>query len=550
MTYQNKIYQNVDVLINHFVQEGMYIHIAATMSRPNALIYSLARNFKDKKKSLVISMAALHGAAHALTLSGSVRKMITGFVGDTYPYPRPQSLYKELEFANPFEIEHCSLLTLVQRLKASAFHLPYAITNSLVGSNLSKNKNVFFVQDPMVKDKKITLLKPLTPDITLVHGVCADREGNIIIVPPLGEGAWGALAAKKGVIASVEKIVDVDVIRNNSNYVLIPAHKVLGICEARFGAHPQSLRTNEIAGINGYLDDYSYLNYISKIVKKTSDAYKWFEEWVDLSTGHDQYLEKLKEFKKENLDEVLIERSINEQPSDSEILIALAAREIERKVLSKGYKTLLAGIGHAHIASWLAATNLEKKGYKIKLMSEMGFYGYTPSIGDTYLFSQLHANNCVQTTSITEVLGNYVSDPREKALAVIGTGEIDENCNINTTLSRDNHFIVGSGGANDISSTSDTLVVTHLGKRRLVKKVKYITSPGKNVVGIITPIGIIKKDNKGLSIKSMLQGYNPKLLKKCTENWDFYTGNYVYEKPLSKEERTLIHQLDPKGVFL
>lgn len=53
------------------------------------------------------------------------------------------------------------------------------------------------------------------------------------------EGVWGALAARRGVIATVEQIVDD--IRPWSHLVVIPAHRTLSVTECRFGAHPGGL---------------------------------------------------------------------------------------------------------------------------------------------------------------------------------------------------------------------------------------------------------------------------------------------------------------------
>src|SRR5690606_22087942 len=118
-----------DDLIRRFVREGEHLHAAATMSRPNALLNAVCRTFAGSR-SLNVSTTAVHSSAHALALPGAVRKVITGFVGDTYPSPRPNRLYRELAEGRPFEIEMWSLLTYTQRLIAAALGQPFATTGS------------------------------------------------------------------------------------------------------------------------------------------------------------------------------------------------------------------------------------------------------------------------------------------------------------------------------------------------------------------------------------------------------------------------------------
>ena len=45
---------------------------------------------------------------------------------------------------------------------------------------------------------EIGLLAPLQPDVALLHAPIADRAGNIALHPPLLEGVWGALGARRG----------------------------------------------------------------------------------------------------------------------------------------------------------------------------------------------------------------------------------------------------------------------------------------------------------------------------------------------------------------
>ena len=101
----------------------------------------------------------------------------------------------------------------------------------------------------------VGLLAPLQPDVALLHAPVADRAGNVALHPPLLEGVWGALAARRGAIVTVEQVVDD--LRPWSHLVRIPAHRVLAVVEAPLGAHPGGLYTGDLP-VDGYGEDYDF----------------------------------------------------------------------------------------------------------------------------------------------------------------------------------------------------------------------------------------------------------------------------------------------------
>ncbi len=46
------------------------------------------------------------------------------------------------------------------------------------------------------------------PTSRSLHAPVADRAGNVALHPPLLENVWGALAARRGAIVTVERVVD------------------------------------------------------------------------------------------------------------------------------------------------------------------------------------------------------------------------------------------------------------------------------------------------------------------------------------------------------
>jgi len=597
-----------DALVRTYVRPGDHLHLAMTLGRPNALTYALARSF-GRSAAFTVSVAAVHSAAHALALSGSVRHMITCFLGDTYPSPRPNPIYRKLARGEPFTAELWSLLSHTQRLVAGAMGLPFTVTTSLAGSDLAEGKEgaLFTVPGPPGASGPVTLASALRPDLTLVHGVCADRRGNIVLVPPIGEGAWAAYAARRGVLASVERIVPEWVIERHPERVVIPGQRVIALCEAPYGAHPQSLRGADIGGVTGYRDDYAFLTEVAERCATPEGAREWFREWVLDVEDHAGYLERLGEARfaelalretGEDCDPALhgapstftyesaVGRGVGSaataggaasaaaasaasgkadpppRPTDQQRLIILGARAVVERVLAGPYDTLLAGIGASHLAAWLAARWLRRRGRTVHVCAELGFYGMTPEPGDVFLFSQLHAARSQSLGGVAETLGGMVAGNAGRCLGVLAAGEIDRDGNINTSLLADGRWLTGSGGANDIASHVDCVVVAAAGRRRYVDRVAYVTSPGHRVLDVVSQFGRFSRPAAGTPFhlatflppapdgadESRVPATAEEAVATLTD-WSADTAGAVIEKPITSEELAALRRLDPTGVY-
>ncbi|MEV2258982.1 acetate CoA-transferase [Streptomyces anulatus] len=571
-----------DDLIRRFVREGDHVHAAATMSRPNALLNAVCRAFAGSG-SMTVSTTAVHSSAHALALSGAVRKVITGFVGDTYPSPRPNRLYRELAEGRPFEVEMWSLLSYTQRLMAGALGQPFATTGSMLAETdlrHGKEGKLHLVPHPEDPERTVTLLSPLRPRFTLFHGVAADRRGNIVACPPLGEGAWAAYAATEGVLASVEAIVDDEVIAAMPDRVVIPAARVLGLCEAPLGAHPQSLRTGGLAGVDGYLDDYGFLTDIVAACKDPESAAAWYEQWVGGLGSHADYLERLGGTRRAALVfpappgvPVAVEKDRSPAdgsaaPTEQEQLIVLGARAIVDLVRERGYDTLLAGIGTSHMSAWLAARLLGRDGVQVQVAAELGLQSMDPEPGDVFLFSQRHAERSQMLAGVAETLGGAVAaNPR--CLGVLSAAEIDPDANINTTLLPDGRWITGSGGANDIASSVDCVVIAVASARRYVPRLTHLTSPGLRIRDVVSQFGRFTRAGAGAAFelaswlppvpgrgrteKDLPDG--PEAAVRDLTGWEFpeastgVSGFLTDEKAVTTEELVLLRTMDPEGFY-
>ncbi len=164
---------------------------------------------------------------------GLVKKVVTAYSGNSFPTYTPNPIFRQAYESGAVEVEHWSILTLSQRLEAAARGLPAAVTGSLVGSSMAENDAFTVIDSPF---GPLGLLQPLAPDVALVHAAAADPAGNLVFSEPLLDGVWGAWAARRGVVATVERIVDD--LEGLGHRVRVPGHRVLAVVEAPYGAHP------------------------------------------------------------------------------------------------------------------------------------------------------------------------------------------------------------------------------------------------------------------------------------------------------------------------
>ncbi len=191
--------------VSAHVRPGDAVHVMLGHSRWTAGARELTRQFWDQNPGFTLIMTSL-GALGALFFEGGlVKKVITTYSGNSFPTYTPNPIFRKAYESGQVEVEHWSILTLAQRMEAAARGLPAMVTGSLVGSSMAEN-DAFSVVDSLLGP--LGVLAPLAPDVALVHAAVADRQGNLAFSEPMLEGVWGALAARRGVVATVEQVVD------------------------------------------------------------------------------------------------------------------------------------------------------------------------------------------------------------------------------------------------------------------------------------------------------------------------------------------------------
>jgi acyl CoA:acetate/3-ketoacid CoA transferase alpha subunit len=562
----------LDEAIRRHIKKGMSIHFAG---RGGALFYQLVREFWGKKPDFTIINNSVAATVISLIQGKMVKKIIASFAGDGYPTSGPNPVVQKAYLSGEVEFENWTMLTIPQRLLAGAMGWGFTPTRSVVGSSMeAENKESFTViSDPFDPGRKIGLMKELRPDIALVHGIAADRCGNLIMTYPLGPDVFGAWGSKNGVIVSAEKIVTTEYIRRHSHLVRIPSYMVKAVCEVPYGAHPGGMTNCGLPEFEHYFDDYDFVTDVRLASRNEGKFLKWIKYWILDCKDHNEYLPKVgrdrllylkgKAHSDSWKDEITAEipkMDFSRQANPMETMVITAAHVTAQKFITGGYGTILTGVGLSNLASWLAIHTLKETGHDVDLMAEIGMYGYLPKASDPTIFGYYNMPTCKILNNIDTMLGIFVGGPTNRCIGVLAAGQVDKFGNANSTLIPGVTYLVGSGGANDIATNNrETIVVINSGKSRLVEKVPYITFPGRNVKTLVTDIGVFEKigDNETFTLTS----YIPSKAKQKTEDviteikqkvgWQLdIAPNLKKAEPPTKEEVTLLRLFDPREFYI
>jgi acyl CoA:acetate/3-ketoacid CoA transferase alpha subunit len=496
--------------ISRFVRPGMHLNFASTPSRSNAAVRELARQYQNERPEFELSATGFHSTLHLLARLRLGRRYRACFFGDNYPSPQPNPLYREL-VREGAELEHWSLWSYVSALRAAALGHSYAVTSSLhgsaLGADLARAQQFVEIDDPRRPGKRLSLLAPLSPELVFLHAPLADRAGNIGFFPPLSEGFYGALAARAGVIVTVERVLEAGAIPDSAQCLPVPSDRVLAVCQVPHGAHPQPLHVPQAASLvlPGYHDDFEHYELWRRLSLEPEPFRAFLTEVLnapDLESAYLQFVgrDRLASQRVMVPESVLPKRALdvtsarsapNSALSDAERLILGAARALLRRVRAAGCSSLLAGIGQSFAAARLAAVLAEAAGLPLELLVEIGMSGVDPWQAHPFLLSERTMASAKRLSSIETVLGALTCGAENRCLGVLGAAQVDEAGSLNSSYVG-GELLVGSGGANDIASSAREVLVLCPAKR-LTPRVDYVTSPGQRVRVIATELGVLER---------------------------------------------------------
>jgi acyl CoA:acetate/3-ketoacid CoA transferase alpha subunit/acyl CoA:acetate/3-ketoacid CoA transferase beta subunit len=545
--------------VERHVRPGDAVQILCGHCRWTAAAREMARQFWGSDAGFTLIMVSLSSLGALFFRGNMVRKVVTTYSGDTFPTYTPNPVFQQAYASGDVDVEHWSILTFTQRLEAAARGLPAVVTGSLEGSSMADNDAFATASTPF---GPVGLLAPLVPDVTLVHGAVADEEGNVALSEPLLEGAWGAWAARRGVIATVEAVVEsLDGLGHRTK---IPAHRVLAVAETPFGAHPGGLYAPGLP-VRSYGEDIAFWTEARAATRGDFDA--WARRWVLGPTTHGAYLDRVGTERLDwlrnrtdpmswRMDADAHPVDADEPPSAWERAAALGAREVLAEVMAVDADAVLAGAGVANLAAWVAVARAGQDGHRVKLTAELGLWGYSPTPADPYIFNHRVFPGTPLLADASTVLGMVVGGPGTRTVACLGAAQVDRDGNLNSTSIPGGPFLVGSGGANDVASRAAACVVVSLARpERLVERVGYVTSPGRRVTRVVTDRGVLRRHDGVLRIAAVPSGDGSlstrvqALADVC--GWDVEAVRQVEElDAVTHDEVMALRRYDPERLFL
>jgi acyl CoA:acetate/3-ketoacid CoA transferase alpha subunit len=543
-----------------YVRAGDAVHVVTNHSRWTAAARHLVRQWWGRDPEFTLVMLSLSSLGALFFRGNLVSKVVTGYSGDIFPNFSPNPWFARAYLEGRVEVEHWSFLTFQQRLEAAARGLPAVTTKSLSGSSMAENPGYATVASPF---GEVGLLEAFAPDIALLHAPIGDRDGNLAFNAPGLEGVWGALAAQRGVVATVERVVDD--IRPWSHLVRVPAHRVLAVTETPMGAHPGGLFARDVP-VESYGEDLDFWSE-SRAASHGKDYDAWIERWVLQPASQLEYVELLGAERVERLhrraaadswraDEAAFPPDLEAPANSWETAAVNGARYLADRVLAVRADAVLAGAGVANLAAWLAVELAGSAGSEVVLTAELGLWGYQPTPADPFVFNHRSFPTATMLGDADLILGTLVGGSGTTLVGCLGAAQVDRRGNINSTVIPPKVFLVGSGGGNDVASAADEVVVmTTLNARRLVEEVPYVTSVGRRVRALVTDLAIFEMDGAELALAAVAPGDGSvgerveRVRALCP--WDLQVLPVVRE--LDPPAPALVERLrrwDPQGLFL
>ncbi|MGZ6899345.1 MAG: CoA-transferase [Acidimicrobiia bacterium] len=551
---------SLETAVREHVRAGDSLHLVVGHSRWSAAAREVVRQWWDRDPGFELVMLSLSSLGALFFRGGLVRRVVTGYSGDTFPNFTPNPWFQRGYTSGAVEVEHWSFLAFAQRLEAGARGLPAVATRSIADSSMAANESFATVASPF---GEVGLLAPLRADVAILHAPVADRDGNVAVAAPLLEGIWGALGARRGAIVTVDRVVDD--LRPWSEHVRLPAHRVLAVAEAPMGAHPGGLFARDLP-VDGYGEDYDFW-IEARAATRRDDYDDWIRHWILDPADHREYLDRLGADRVASLRakaDVAVHAAVAATtapdlaaPANAwERAATFAARHLAARVDALGAHAVLAGAGVANLAAWLGVQTARARGSAVQLTAEIGLWGYEPMLGDPFVLNHGNFPTATMLGDAAMVLGGLVGGAGTVTIGCLGGAQVDRAGNINSTLIPDGPFLVGSGGGNDVASVAtENVVVATLTPQRTPERCGYVTSPGRAVRALVTDLGVLEKRDGALTLTAVPAGDEPvadrvaRAVAAC--GWDLAVAETIDDLAApTADEVAALRRWDPHGWFL
>ena len=212
--------------------------------------------------------------------AGAARKVVYGYLGN--PGIGLGHAFRRAVKAGTIAYEDWTNMAMILRLEAARQGVPFLPSRILQLGDIAGASIEIKTMDCPYTGEKLACIPALKPDVALVHAQQADRSGNVQFIGVDGDTVTGALASEK-VLVTVERFVESAEIQKSPESTRIPAYRVSGVAELRWGAHP-----SYVEGYYGRDDDH-YFTY-DKEARSEEGLAAYLKRWVFDCAGHSAYL--------------------------------------------------------------------------------------------------------------------------------------------------------------------------------------------------------------------------------------------------------------------
>ena len=276
--------------IGQYVKDGQSILISGFSINQG---YSFSHEIiRQKKRNLTLIRSSGDILADQMIGAGCISRIISPYVwnptGPSSAYCFRRSIEKGIP--HKIELEELSFGSFCMAIYAAAHGLPFMPTYPLEGTGIFQHRSILGpdkvrVIDSPFSGEKVCLVKPLVPDVGLIHVQRADPEGNAQMWGPLGD-VRGTANAGKIVVVAAEEIVDQATILREPYKTIIPGFRVSAVIHEPWGAHPSDV-------FEYYYRDIWFTAEYAEASRTVEGFQKFMDEWVYGVENRDEYTKKL-----------------------------------------------------------------------------------------------------------------------------------------------------------------------------------------------------------------------------------------------------------------
>lgn len=169
------------------------------------------------------------------------------------------------------------------RYKAAALGVPFLIGRQSLGADSIRWSASKVIECPYT-GKKFATYPALYPDVAIIHVHEADRFGNCVF-RGVSVADEDLTRAAKHVIITCERLVDIEVFRNDPNKVKIPYFCVDAVCEVPYGSYPGNMPYE-------YFSDEDHLKEWLTVEKDPEELKKFLDRNIFSCPDYCEYLER------------------------------------------------------------------------------------------------------------------------------------------------------------------------------------------------------------------------------------------------------------------